>query len=339
MCFYERYCDKLCEHLKVAGKQLNRPADTLYFGGGTPSLLGGERIARLVKAAKASFGHNFAEITVECNPADDLKHDLQLMAEVGVNRISLGVQSGSDSELKALSRRHTVEDVRRTVEYARQAGIHNISLDLMIGIPHQTAESLKASLDFLLSLDPTHISAYMLKIEPDTPFGKADLNSLDLPEDDTVSDMYLFTSEYLAEHGFEHYEISNFAKHGFRSKHNTRYWLCEEYLGLGPAAYSYLNGKRFSFERSCEQYLASPFVIADGDGGDFEEFCMLRLRLREGISFQEISERFGTEKAEALRKKAAKLSATKLILLTETAVSLTVQGFLVSNAVIGELLF
>ncbi len=322
-----------------AGKRLNRTADTLYFGGGTPSLLGGERIARLVCAAKQSFGHNITEITVECNPADDLKDDFELMAKAGVNRISLGVQSGVDNELRALSRRHTVNDVIRTVKDARRAGIHNISLDLMIGIPHQTMETLKQSLDFLLSLDPTHISAYMLKIEPDTPFGKADIKTLNLPNEDTVSDMYLFVSEYLTERGFEHYEISNFAKEGLRSQHNTRYWLCEEYLGLGPAAYSYINGKRFSFERNCQQYLTLPEVISDGDGGDFNEYCMLRLRLSDGIDLDALSEKYGIKKVAELLNKAKRFEKSGLLTLTDRNLKLTVQGFLVSNAVIGELLF
>lgn len=336
---YDRYCDTLCEHLRLAAQRLNRSADTLYFGGGTPSLLGGERIARLVKTAKESFGDNFAEITVECNPADDLKEDFKLMAKAGVNRLSMGVQSGIESELKALSRRHSVDDVVRTVHDAKAVGIHNISLDLMLGIPHQTMDSLKASLDFMLSLQPTHVSAYMLKIEPDTPFGKADINTLDLPNEDTVSDMYLFVSDYLSKHGFEHYEISNFAKKGFRSKHNTRYWLCDEYLGLGPAAYSYVNGKRFSFDRNCEQYLTCPAVLFDGDGGDFSEFCMLRLRLSDGIDFCELTERFGKQLTDWLKQKAQKFTKSGLVNLTNRNLSLTVKGFLVSNAVISELLF
>lgn len=336
---YERYTDTLCEHIKLAGKRLNRTADTLYFGGGTPSLLGGERIARLVDTVKSSFGSEIDEITVECNPADDLRTDFELMAKAGVDRISLGVQSGIDAELKALSRRHSVSNVVRTVKDARTAGIHNISLDLMLGIPHQTMESLKQSLDFLLSLEPTHLSCYMLKIEPDTPFGRADVKTLDLPDEDTVSDMYLYTSEYLEKHGFEHYEISNFAKKGFRSKHNTRYWLCEEYLGLGPAAYSYVNGQRFSFDRNCEQYLTAPEVIPDGEGGDFSEFCMLRLRLKEGLNFPELKERFGTKPTEVLKKRAEKFKNTGLVCSNDCGLSLTVQGFLVSNAVIGGLLF
>lgn len=339
MCVFEWYCNTLCEHIRLAGEQLKRQCDTLYFGGGTPSLLGGARIARLVSTAKESFGDSFTEITVECNPADNLKTDFEKMAIAGVNRVSLGVQSGIDAELKALSRRHSASDVVRTVNDIRSAGLHNISLDLMLGIPHQTMDSLKSSLDFLLSLEPTHISAYMLKIEPDTPFGKADIKSLNLPDDETVSDMYLFTSEYLTSHGFEHYEISNFAKPGYRSKHNTRYWLCDEYLGLGPSAYSYLNGKRFSFDRNCEKYLTCPVVISDGDGGDFAEYCMLRLRLSDGIDLAELSQKYGVKKVTELMNKAKRFENSSLLTLTDRNLRLTVQGFLVSNAVIGELLY
>ena len=261
------------------------------------------------------------------------------MQKCGVNRVSLGVQSGVEAELKALSRRHSVADVVRTVNDIKQVGIHNFSLDLMLGIPHQTMDSLKQSLDFLLSLEPDHISAYMLKVEPDTPFGKADVKTLDLPDEDTVSDMYLCTSDYLKAHGFEHYEISNFAKSGCRSKHNTRYWLCDEYLGLGPAAYSYLNGKRFSFPRDTEQYLTRPTVIWDGNGGDFEEFCMLRLRLSDGIDLDELSQRYGDEKTAELKARASKFKTSELLELNGNTVKLTTQGFLVSNAVIGELLY
>ncbi len=336
---FDSFTDTVCEHLTEAGNRLNRPADTLYIGGGTPSLLGGERIARLVTAAKKGFGLADAEITVECNPKEHLAEDFKQMAAAGVNRLSLGVQSAIDGELKALGRRHRNEDVIRSVKDAKQNGIHNISLDLMLGIPHQTLGSLKQSLEFLLSLDPAHISAYILKIEPNTPFGKTDLSLLNLPNEDETAEMYLFVSDYLKQNGYIHYEISNFAKPGFISRHNTKYWLCEEYLGLGPAAYSYLNGKRFSFDRNTEQYLSCPSVTYDGDGGDFEEYVMLRLRLSDGIDRQKLTSRYGAVKADKLFKKAEAFKNTNLIKLTENGLSLTVRGFLVSNAVIGKLLF
>ncbi len=336
---FGRYADTLCEHIKLAGEKLNRTADTLYIGGGTPSLLGGERIAKLVKASQSAFGLKNAEITVECNPADDLKADFEKMASCGVNRISLGVQSAVDGELKALSRRHGNTDVIRTVNDAKSVGLGNISLDLMLGIPHQTTKTLKQSLDFLLSLKPKHISCYMLKIEPNTPFGKADTDTLHLPDEDLTAEMYLFTSEYLSRHGFCHYEISNFALPGYESRHNNKYWLSEEYLGLGPAAYSYINEKRFSFDRNTELYLTSPAVNSDGDGGDFEEFVMLRLRLARGIDRSELETCFGKDNADSLFKKADILKYTDLIELNGGRLRLTAKGFLVSNAVIGKLLY
>lgn len=314
-------------------------ADTLYFGGGTPSLLGGERIARLVSAARSAFSLQEAEITVEANPADRLVYDFELMAKAGVNRISLGVQSSDNGELKALSRRHNCSDVKRTVCDAKAVGIENISLDLMLGIPHQTEDSLKRSLDFLLEQEPTHISCYMLKIEPNTPFGRLGAEKLDLPGDDSVADMYLFTSDYLRSNGFVHYEISNFAKPGFESRHNTKYWECNEYLGLGPSAHSYIGGKRFHFERSTEMYLASPFVIDDGTGGDLEEYCMLGLRLKKGLDLEDIAKRFGVTAALSVAKKAERFKKTDLVKLSDSAVALTPKGFLVSNSLISEIIF
>ena len=336
---YNNYTDTICRHIKLAGQELNKHADTLYFGGGTPSLLGGKRIAEIITACKQGFGLENAEITVEANPADNLANELKTMADACVTRLSLGVQSGIDNELKSLSRRHTNLDVIRTVSDAKNAGIHNISLDLMLGIPKQTLTSIKESLDFLISLNPTHISCYMLKIEPNTAFGRTDLSELGLPDEDTVADMYLYTSDYLAHNGFEHYEISNFAKDGFKSRHNTKYWLCEEYLGLGPSAHSYLNGKRFRFDRDIKQYLSCPTVIDDGLGGDFEEYVMLGLRLKDGVNFREITRLFDKEKAEKLKSNAAKLKDSGLINLTDEYLSLTIKGFLVSNSVITELIF
>ena len=301
-------------------------------------MLGGNRIAEITQSAKEHFKLKNAEITVEANPADNLSDDLKTMAEAGVNRLSLGVQSAVDDELKALSRRHCCKDVVRTVNNARIVGIDNISVDLMLGIPYQTMSSLKTSLDFILSLEPQHISCYILKIEPDTPFGKADTDSLFLASEDTVADMYLYTSEYLRKNGFEHYEISNFAKPGYRSKHNMKYWQCKEYLGLGPAAHSFLNGKRFYFERDLYKYLSSPEITDDGDGGDSEEYIMLRMRTSDGLSFSEYENIFGKPVSDKILKTAAKLSKNGLVKLTDKGFSLTVNGYLLSNSCISELL-
>lgn len=335
---YENYKAVLLSQISEAKARLSVFADTLYFGGGTPTLLGGKRIAEIVMAAKKGFGLNKAEITVECNPAEHLYDDFVIMAKAGVNRLSIGMQSCIDNELKALSRRHTAEDVIRTVEDAKRAGISNISIDIMLGIPHQTIESLQKSLEFCLGLGITHISCYMLKIEPDTPFGKTDISSLSLADEDTVADMYLMLSEYLESNGFEHYEVSNFAKKGYRAKHNMKYWEQKEYLGLGPAAHSYLGGKRFYFERNLYKYLTEPSPIFDSNGGDKEEYVMLKLRVKDGIDFSEYKSKFGIDFTEKAIGKAKLFEKNGLVKLTDRGFHLTSKGFLVSNTIIAEII-
>ena len=335
---YSNYTAALCQHIFAAGVQLSVFADTLYFGGGTPSLHGGKRIAKIIKSSKQAFNIKDAEITVEVNPADNLFNDFKIMADAGVNRISVGVQSAIDSELKSLSRRHSVGDVIRTVNDAKNAGINNISVDLMIGIPHQTFDSLKTSLDFILGLDINHISCYMLKIEPNTLFGNINIDELNLPDNDTVADMYIYVSNYLKEHGFEHYEISNFALDGFRSKHNLKYWQDKEYLGFGPAAHSFLNNKRFYFERDTEKYIDHPEIIHDGFGGNSDEYIMLRLRLSDGINYKEYEDKFGKAFDKKIISKAKELEKYGLIEFNDNGFCLTLNGFLVSNTCISKLL-
>ncbi len=334
----DNYTAVLQEHIKLAGARLSVVADTLYFGGGTPSLLGGKRITSLIEVAKDSFGDNFHEITVEVNPGDELIEDFTLLKNAGVNRLSIGVQSCVESELKALSRRHNLNDVKRTVNSAKMAGIYNISVDLMIGIPNQTKESLSESLQTILELKPTHISCYILKVEPNTKFGQSDISTLNLPDEDTVADLYLQMCQTLKNAGFEHYEISNFALPSFHSRHNMKYWNCEEYLGLGPSAHSYINEKRFYFPRNINEYLNSPQIIADGEGGSEEEYMMLRLRLADGIDFTDYSKKYGKPFPHSIIKKAHILASHGLINVTDCNISLTEKGFLLSNYVISELI-
>lgn len=318
--------------------RLLRDFDTVYFGGGTPSLLGGKRIKQIIEKINNSFKLINPEITVEVNPADDLQEDFKIMSEAGVNRISIGMQSAVSKELKLLSRRHTNSDVLKTIEAAKKAGIENISLDIMLGIPNQTLKSLQKTLDFALSLVPTHISCYMLKIEPDTPFGKTDISKLNLPDDDTTADLYIFTSNFLKSNGFEHYEISNFAKENCRSKHNMKYWNCEEYLGLGPAAHSYINGKRYYFERDIEKYINSPRIILDSTGGDKNEYIMLKMRLSDGLDFKEYNALFKSNIDGKTITAARKLEEYGLLRFTENGFSLTENGFLLSNYCISKLI-
>ncbi len=335
---YETYKAVLCRHLTDAKARLSVFADTLYFGGGTPTLLGGKRIADIVNTAKQVFSLENAEITVEANPAEHLYDDFVLMANSGVNRISIGMQSCLENELKALSRRHTADDVKRTVYDAKRAGINNLSIDVMLGIPHQTLDTLKQSLDYCLNLDVTHISCYMLKIEPNTLFGKCDISSLNLPCDDTVADMYLFMAEYLKQHGFEHYEVSNFAKAGFKARHNMKYWEQKEYLGLGPSAHSFISDKRFYFDRNLETYILNPTPVFDGDGGNADEYVMLKLRTSDGVDFAEYKEKFDTDFNNNAISKAKFYEKQGLAEVTQHKFRLTSQGFLVSNAIISEII-
>lgn len=333
---YDNYVTALCNCISNYKVRFSDFADTLYIGGGTPSVLGTERLCKIIESAKPLLCEN-PEITVEFNPADDSKFTFIELKKAGVNRLSLGVQSAIEDELKILNRRHTNSDVVKTIASAKSAGITNISLDLMLGVPNQTIYSLQQSLDFLMSLHPTHISTYILKIEPDTPFGRA--KSLpNLPNEDTVCEMYLFVCDYLKKNGFEHYEVSNFAKPKYRSKHNSKYWSGTEYLGLGPSAYSYLNGKRFHFESSIEKFIISPKEIFDENGGSKEEYIMLHLRTSDGILFEDFKKKFNTEFPITSISRAKSLEKYELLTVTDKKISLTDKGFLLSNSVILKIL-
>lgn len=333
---YDKYVTALCDEFLHYKERFSAFFDSLYFGGGTPSLLGGERIKKIIDCVKASLVSP-CEITVECNPADNLLDTFKVLKQAGVNRISLGVQSAVEQELAVLGRRHTNNDVIRTVEDLRTVGINNISLDLMIGLPNQTFDSLKQSLDFLVSLEPKHISCYILKVEKGTELYK-NYNQFSFPDDEIISDMYLFVCKYLKEQGFEHYEISNFAKPEYRSKHNMKYWNCEEYLGIGPSAHSFMDGERFYYKRSLNSFFNGESTVTDGDGGSEDEYIMLRLRLLDGLNFYEFKNRFGKQVPSSILSAALSLQKHGLVNISNEKISLTEKGFLVSNSVILKLL-
>ncbi len=312
--------------------------DTVYFGGGTPSVFGGERIGRIISYIRENFDlQENTEITVECNPSSTDEDFVRQVKRAGVNRVSMGMQSAVDAERKILGRPSDRKDIERAVNLFKNEGIDNISLDLMLGVPFQTMESLDESLDFMLSLSVKHISAYMLKIEEGTPF--AEEKSLSLPDEDTVADMYIHTSERLRERGYIHYEISNFALEGFRSRHNTKYWQCEEYIGVGPSAHSFYKGKRFYYSRSFDDFLSGKAPISDGEGGSEEEYIMLALRLREGLDGKKFTEKYGKALDEAIFDKAEKYIKAGLVKTEGERIFLTSEGFLVSNSIISDLLY
>lgn len=334
----ERYVNKILNELNRWGGILGYPpADTLYFGGGTPSLLETDKIKAIIDKSKDLFSLKNAEITMEVNPAENLKEYLFKVCEAGVNRLSIGLQTVNEEELKILSRRHTAREVITCVNNARAAGINNISLDIMLGIPGQTKESLKKTVDFILEREPEHISAYLLSLEKGTPLYK-NKDSLNIPDDDEAGELYLYACELFKKAGYERYEISNFAKGNNVSKHNIKYWTGDNYLGLGPAAHSFVNGKRFYYSRDINAYLLDPKEIPDGEGGTAEERLMLRLRLSIGLSLKSFANEFPNildqNKINRLAKKAELFAKGGLVTFDGDVISLTDEGALVSNSVI-----
>lgn len=331
-----RYVDKVIERFD---KYCNDDIilDTVYFGGGTPSTLGTERIAKILNAINDKFTvDENAEITMEMNPTSKELIDFTVLKECGLNRLSIGMQSAVESEMKLLGRTHSQEDVINTVNQAKRSGIDNISLDLIIGVPTQTKKSLKYSMDFCKSLGVKHISAYILKIEEGTKFYTIK-DSLNMPSDDEQAEMYMYVSEYLESIGYSQYEISNYSLEGFESKHNTKYWRCEEYIGIGPSAHSFYNGERFYYNRSFEEFYNDKTNF-DCIGGTEEEFIMLNLRLKRGLIFKEYEEKYNKKFPEEIIKKAKTLEKAGLLTVDKEKVSLNRKGYLVSNAIICELI-
>lgn len=318
--------------VSYAKKYGSRPVDSVYFGGGTPSVLGAEALAEILSAIKENFHFTTdAEITAEANPCSVDEEFFSVLKKSGFNRLSMGLQSANGDELKLLGRRHTAEEAAEKVRLAQKCGFDNISLDLMIALPYQTEEKLKTSIEFCAALGVRHISSYILKIEENTVFGKKGVEALD---DDKTAELYLFMVKELEKHDYLQYEISNFAKKGFEARHNTRYWRDEEYLGIGPAAHSFMDGERFYFPRSLESFLRGEEPISDGTGGDIEEKIMLKLRLCEGLTKEDLSEYKNGEEVFLRAKKAALMLPKNLIHTEERKISLTAEGFLVSNSVI-----
>ena len=308
----ENYASKLIEEFcKYSGAEF----DTVYFGGGTPSILQPQLIAKILEAARKNFKiADNSEITIECNPSKDLKEDIAVYAGHGINRISLGMQSAVKEERQALGRIAGKAEIERTLKYARNNNIKNISLDLMLGTPKQSLQSL----NFIADSGVQHISAYMLKIEDGTPFYRLK-DRLPLPNEDETAEMYLKTVDRLESMGIMQYEISNFAKAGFESRHNIKYWKLAPYLGLGKSAHSFWGGKRFYYDADFNK-------IDDGTGGGAEEQIMLGLRLKSGID-------------EALLKAdASPYVSAGFMERRGSKINFTPKGFLVSNTIISELI-
>lgn len=335
---YDTYTDAMIRMIRKYGTFYHdRNVDTIYFGGGTPSAVGSDRLCSILNTAAESFRiAPDTEISLEANPTSSDTLDFSALKQAGFNRISFGLQSADDNELKLLGRQHSAQEAKDVILCASQAGFDNLSIDLILCVPGQTVNSVKRSIDFAVSCGVKHISAYILKIEEGTPFYRIKDN-LSLLSENEQADIYDFAVGYLKEKGYRQYEISNFAKPGFESRHNLRYWYDEEYLGLGPSAHSFIDGKRFYFPDRITDFYADNTVFEDS-GGDSDEYIMLRLRLTKGLDFNEYRERFHKEINDRILRKASSLLPERLVNLSDDSLSLTPKGFLVSNAIIAYLL-
>lgn len=338
------YTDKLC--LLLSRPSLSAgPADTVYFGGGTPSLLGAARTARILGAVDKAFGLTpNAEITLEANPTGLNSQQLRDLRAAGINRLSIGLQATDDRLLALLGRRHTAQEAFGVVAMARQAGFSNISLDIMLGIPGQTMEALRETLSFCIQSGAVHLSVYMLKLEEGTPLSANEAALAAIPGEDETADLYLGAAETLAQAGYMQYEISNFAVEGYESRHNLKYWEGGSYLGLGPSAHSCLNGRRFYFPPNLHRFLeaSDPWKLLQEEEPStltpFEEYAMLRLRLAKGLDLAEAKRRYGTDTA-AIRRRGGRLAAAGVAVFRENRIALTPRGFLLSNPATAALLW
>lgn len=322
---------------------------TVYFGGGTPSLLSIDQVKGLLAGFEENFG--FAkkmEITLEANPETVSRRYLKLLRRLGVNRISFGAQAFQDHHLKAMGRIHQSKDISRSVEMAREAGFDNINIDLIYGLPAQTMAEWQESLTKAVELPITHISTYGLKLSEQTLWGRwLKEGKLILPEEDLNADMQLFALDYLEEAGFPRYEIANFAKAGYACRHNTAYWLRRDYLGLGLNASSLLNGNlRTSNEADMESYRLKiekgefPWAAREALNAEEirEEELMLALRLIWGLDVTAFAKKYGSEYFTQKKGQMVKLFDAGLLTMEEGQLKLTNKGVLLNNEVLSALI-
>ena len=337
------YTEALCRDLAAWGEKCHGyTVDTVFFGGGTPTLLPSTLLTRILATVSENYRlSEGAEITVECNPATASRAALAALREAGFNRLSIGLQSAHDAELRALGRAHTVRDFEETFADARAVGFSNISADLMLGIPNQTPDSWRQTLRFLCQLRPEHISAYGLSVEEDTPFGRMG-DRLILPHEEQVEEMYFEAVDSLDKHGYRQYEISNFARDGYASRHNLKYWKCGEYLGFGPAAHSDFDGCRFGNSRDLDAYLAGKSIRESEEypreAERLTEAVMLGMRLSDGIDLDALAARFGSEAARRYENRLSSYLKGNFVRKTERGYSFTTKGMYVSNTILSDIL-
>ena len=344
----DAYVKAVTAHLlETAPRAERHRVDTIYFGGGTPSYLGAKRLREILSVILKKYDvDKHAEITLEANPdsAQDWR-ELRTLRKAGFNRVSLGMQSADDGELAEIGRVHTAAQVRTAVDAVRKAKIDNLSLDLIYGLPHQTMERWQANLEAAVALAPQHLSCYGLKVEEGTPL-HAQRDSAGLPGDDAQADMYLSTVETLRHYGFFQYEISNFARPGFESRHNLKYWTLQEYAGFGPGAHSDFGGVRYAYERDLDTYIrgvleGTPMLSENERIPPLDrdtEYLMLGLRTVRGIAPKTFENRYRRRFDCLLPFLEECRKAGYAVREEDGSWHLTPGGFLVSNQIIGGVL-
>lgn len=339
--YFEQYINAVtAEMRKYHGERI----DSIFIGGGTPSILPSELTKRLCDEVKDCFDiTEDAEWTSEVNPGTVDFEKICNMRDCGINRVSIGVQSFNDKELDGVGRIHNAETAYRTVTDFGRAGFSNISLDLMVGLPYQTEESFKSTLKTAVELPINHISVYSLIIEENTPIkSKYDSGVFEEPDEETDRQLYKFTGEFLKKNGLLRYEASNYAKVGYESRHNLKYWNCDEYIGIGVSAHSYINGERFENTADLKMYMDGKGMHINGEILSKEdklgEFMMLGLRKIDGISRNEFYRRFNAELEELYGEQIEKFLRLDLMKRTEIGYALTERGLDLMNSVLCELI-
>jgi oxygen-independent coproporphyrinogen-3 oxidase len=335
----DRYVNALCNEIPGSTSQTIK-VDTVYFGGGTPSLLEPHQVEKILNVVDIWFDlDKEAEITMEMNPATVTPESLSSYRSLGVNRASFGVQTFNDRALKLLARGHDANDARQTYEMLRNAEFENISFDLIAGLPGQTLDDWQRNLDEALSMSPEHLSLYLLEIHEGTPLAEQVRSGRQpSPDDELAATMYEIMCERLVAAGYEQYEISNFARHDFESRHNSKYWLLEPVYGFGVSAHSFDGHQRYANERDTNRYveMIESFGVAEVSRQNIDlvsEFIFLGLRMNRGIDLDEFSARFDCLISDKYGSEIEELTQLGLLEETDSSLKLTQRGRLYSNEV------
>ena len=338
------YVSALIKSIESASVHFDdRLVDSVFLGGGTPTCLSSEVLSKILETVKNSYTvSRDAEISIECNPATASFDDFKVLVAAGFNRLSMGVQSVHNQELKVLGRVHTFEEFEKTFSDARTAGFGNINLDLMYGIPLQTEESFRQTLNTVISYRPEHISAYSLKVEPGTLFFK-NKDKLLLPDEDSEYNMYKMAVSILGNSGYGHYEISNYALEGMESRHNLKYWNCDDYVGFGISAHSCLGRNRYAAISDLQKYIGGKSehfeIIESLSEAEFaEEYIMMRLRLKSGLSTKEYYRIFGHKFPSRYLDRMSPFIKSGHIIYSDERYYLSDDGMYLSNYILSDIL-